>query len=125
MQLTTYRRNGEPVPTPVNTVVVGGTAFFRTWDVSGKPGRAPAAHLGPCSWPPHFSRSAATGPPPRADAQLLDGVAAQHAARMLMPTSTRSCTATSIPWYHRRPGLDHSSSPDSMRHNRAPAPARG
>ena len=30
--LTTYRRNGAPVGTPVNIAVEGARAFVRTWD---------------------------------------------------------------------------------------------
>lgn len=34
--LTTFRRNGEGVDTPVNIVVDGDRAFFRTWSAAGK-----------------------------------------------------------------------------------------
>jgi len=34
--LTTYRRSGEPVGTPVNVAVEGDHIFFRTWDTTGK-----------------------------------------------------------------------------------------
>jgi len=34
--LTTFRRNGTPVSTPVNIVVDGDRAYFRTWDKAGK-----------------------------------------------------------------------------------------
>jgi uncharacterized protein len=34
--LTTFRRNGTPVATPVNIVVDGDRAYFRTWDKAGK-----------------------------------------------------------------------------------------
>jgi PPOX class probable F420-dependent enzyme len=34
--LTTYRRNGTPVTTPVSIAFDGDRAFFRTWDRSGK-----------------------------------------------------------------------------------------
>src|SRR3954469_5578377 len=34
--LTTYRRNGTPVATPVNIAVDGPRAFVRTWDSAGK-----------------------------------------------------------------------------------------
>jgi PPOX class probable F420-dependent enzyme len=34
--LTTFRRNGEGVGTPVNIVVDGDRGFFRTWSTAGK-----------------------------------------------------------------------------------------
>ena len=34
--LTTFKRDGTPVATPVNVVVEGDIAYFRTWDTSGK-----------------------------------------------------------------------------------------
>jgi hypothetical protein len=101
VQLTTYRRNGEAVATPVNIVVVGDTAFFRTWDVAGKAKRlrhTPTALIAPCTW-----RGRPTGPPLRADARLLDGVASQHAARMLGDKHPL-LHGHLIPWYHRRRG---------------------
>jgi len=36
VQLTTFRKNGTPVATPVHVVVDGDVAYFRTWDVAGK-----------------------------------------------------------------------------------------
>lgn len=101
VQLTTYRRNGEPVPTPVNIVVVGDTAFFRTWDVSGKAKRlrhTRAVAVAPCTF-----RGRATGPSITAEAQLLDGVASEHAARMLGDKHP-VLHGHFIPWYHRRRG---------------------
>ncbi|HEY7483119.1 MAG TPA: PPOX class F420-dependent oxidoreductase [Streptosporangiaceae bacterium] len=34
--LTTYKRDGTPVGTPVSIVVQDGRAYFRTWDTAGK-----------------------------------------------------------------------------------------
>jgi PPOX class probable F420-dependent enzyme len=34
--VTTYRRDGTAVPTPVNVVVENGHAYFRTWSTTGK-----------------------------------------------------------------------------------------
>jgi uncharacterized protein len=34
--LTTHRRDGSPVTTPVDVAVDGPHAYFRTWDASGK-----------------------------------------------------------------------------------------
>ena len=36
VQLTTFRRGGRAVATPVHIVTAGDVAFFRTWDVAGK-----------------------------------------------------------------------------------------
>jgi PPOX class probable F420-dependent enzyme len=36
VRLTTYRRDGTPVSTPVNLVTEGDHAFFRTYEESGK-----------------------------------------------------------------------------------------
>lgn len=34
--LTTHRRDGRPVTTPVNVVIDDGHVYFRTWNTSGK-----------------------------------------------------------------------------------------
>ena len=36
MLLTTFRRDGRAVATPVHVVAEADRAFFRTWDISGK-----------------------------------------------------------------------------------------
>ena len=36
VRLTTFRRDGTPVPTAVHIVVDGDTALFRTWNTTGK-----------------------------------------------------------------------------------------
>jgi hypothetical protein len=49
IQLTTFRRDGTAVSTPVHIVADGDTAFFRTWNVAGKAQRlrhTPAAASG-------------------------------------------------------------------------------
>jgi uncharacterized protein len=49
--LTTFKRDGTPVVTPVNVVVDGDAAFFRTWSTSGKAKRlrrSPRVELSPC-----------------------------------------------------------------------------
>lgn len=51
--LTTFRRTGEPVSTPVSIAVDGDRAFIKTWTTSGKAKRlrhTPAAELAPCTW---------------------------------------------------------------------------
>jgi PPOX class probable F420-dependent enzyme len=49
--LTTYKRDDTPVATPVNIVVGGDIAYFRTWSTSGKAKRlrhTPRVELAPC-----------------------------------------------------------------------------
>jgi PPOX class probable F420-dependent enzyme len=85
--LTTHRRDGRPVTTPVNIAFDDGHAYFRTWDTSGKAKRmrndadvevAPAV----------FSGRKATGPEFEAHARLLEGeedARARHALRHRFP----------------------------------------
>src|SRR5580704_16968576 len=81
VRLTTFRRDGTPVATPVNIVVVGETAFFRTWHVTGKAKRirhTPRVEIAPSNF-----RGRALGPSIPAEVVLLDGVASDHAAKLL------------------------------------------
>ncbi len=101
MLLTTFRRDGRAVGTPVHVVVEADRVFFRTWDVSGKAKRlrhTPTVEVAPCS-----SRGRGRGPAVRASAVLLDGEASEQAAGLLAnkhPVLHRRL----IPWYHRRRG---------------------
>jgi len=115
MQLTTFRRDGTPVPTPVHFVVVGDTAFFRTWDVTGKAKRL--RYTRTVEIAPSTFRGRPLGPPVPAEAQLLEGVASDHAARLLAekhPFLHRRF----IPWYHRLRGW-------TTQHYRLSRPAQG
>jgi uncharacterized protein len=79
--LTTYRRDGTPVTTPVSVAVAGGRAFFRTYDRAGKYRRLrrdPAVTAVPATW-----RNRPTGPPVAARARQLDGDEAVRASRLL------------------------------------------
>jgi uncharacterized protein len=67
--LTTFRRDGTGVSTPVNIVVDGDHAYFRTPHVTGKAKRLrnnPAVELAPSTF-----RGKPTGPGMRARARLL------------------------------------------------------
>jgi PPOX class probable F420-dependent enzyme len=81
IRLTTFRRDGRSVATPVHVVVTadGTKAYFRTWDVTGKAKRirhtaaveiAPATFrgrpLGPASRPAHgcWTALSPSKPPP-------------------------------------------------------------
>jgi len=81
MLLTTFKRDGSPVATPVHVIVNGDRAYFRTWDPNGKSKRlrhTARVEVTPCSLLGHT-----IGPTLRACAQRLDGQAARHAARAL------------------------------------------
>ncbi|HLG63367.1 MAG TPA: PPOX class F420-dependent oxidoreductase [Ktedonosporobacter sp.] len=79
--LTSYRRNGTPVGTPVSIAVNGEHAFVRTWDTTWKFKRIrnnPVVEIAPATW-----RGQPTGPAIRAYARILDGSEAPHAAHAL------------------------------------------
>jgi uncharacterized protein len=79
--LTTYRRDGTPVGTPVNIAVEGTRAFVRTWDNAWKIKRIrnnPEVEIAPST----FSGKP-TGPAIRARARVLSDDEAAHASQAL------------------------------------------
>jgi uncharacterized protein len=79
--LTSYRRDGTPVGTPVSIAVAGDRAYVRTWDTAWKVKRMrrnPVVAIAPSTW-----RGKVTGPAVSARARLLTGEEAAHAARLL------------------------------------------
>jgi PPOX class probable F420-dependent enzyme len=79
--LTTYRRNGTPVVTPVSIAVSGDRAFVRTWETAGKAKRIranPEVAVAPSTF-----RGRPTGPAVRARARLLSGEESARAARAI------------------------------------------
>ena len=79
--LTTYRRDGTPVGTPVSIAVNGGRAFIRTYDRAGKAKRLrnnPKVQIAPST-----IRGKPTGPAIRANTRLLNGDEATQAAKAL------------------------------------------
>jgi uncharacterized protein len=100
--LTTFRRDGTPVATPVHIVVDGDVAVFRTFDPSGKLTRIrrnPDVEVAPCT-----TRGRVVGPTVRARARVLEGVESDAAARSMArkyPIAHRFL----IPWFHRLRGL--------------------
>ena len=79
--LSTYKRDGTPVATPVTIAVDGDRAYVRTWDSAWKAKRMrnnPAVLVAPST-----VRGRATGPTIGAHARLLDGEEAKHAARAI------------------------------------------
>ena len=100
--LTTYRRDGTPVGTPVHIAVVGDIAYVRTFDPSGKLKRLrrnPEVEIAPST-----VRGRVTGPGVRATARILDGDESARAARALAGKYP-FLHGRLIPWYHRRKGL--------------------
>lgn len=79
--LTTYRRDGTPVGTPVHVAVDGDLAFVRTWDTTWKLERIrnnPEVGLAPSTL-----RGKPTGPAIRARARILKGDESARAGRRL------------------------------------------
>ena len=85
--LTTHRRDGTPVTTPVNVVVDEGHAYFRTWETSGKAKRLRQdAHVEVA--PATYTGRRRTGPDVGARALLLgssEEAKAVHALRRAFP----------------------------------------
>lgn len=79
--LTTYRRNGDSVPTPVSIVLEGGRAYFVTAVDSGKSRRLvrnPHVTLAPCT-----IGGKVLGAPVGARVRLLEGAERRQARRLL------------------------------------------
>jgi uncharacterized protein len=80
--LTTYKRDGTPIGTPVNIAVDGNRAFVRTFDTAWKLKRIhnnPEMEIAPSTW-----RGRLTGPAIRARARLLEGEESAYAGRLLV-----------------------------------------
>lgn len=100
--LTTFRRDGTPVSTPVHLVVEGDRTLVRTFAPSGKLKRIRAnadVEIAPCA-----VRGRVTGPTLRATAQILHGNESDEAAAALA-AKYPFLHGRLIPWYHRRKGL--------------------
>jgi PPOX class probable F420-dependent enzyme len=79
--LTTVRKDGRPVDTPVNVAVNDGHAYVRTWATSGKAkriARNPNVTVAPSTY-----RGTATGPAVPALARMLSGAQAQKAGELI------------------------------------------
>jgi PPOX class probable F420-dependent enzyme len=79
--LTTYRRDGTPVGTPVHIAVDGDRAFVRTFDTAWKLKRIrnnPEVEVAPST-----ARGKPTGPAIRARARVLSGDESMHAGRAI------------------------------------------
>jgi PPOX class probable F420-dependent enzyme len=101
VRLTSYRKSGTAVSTPVHIAVESGHAFVRTWSTSGKYKRLvrnPAVELAPSTW-----RGRPTGPAIRARACVLGGAEAVHAAQALAQKYPL-LQGILVPLYHRLRG---------------------
>ena len=79
--LSTYKRDGTTVATPVTIAVDGDRAYVRTWDSAWKAKRMrnnPAVLVAPST-----VRGRPTGPTIGDHARLLEGEEAKHAARAI------------------------------------------
>ncbi len=96
--LTTYKRDGTAVGTPVSVAFDGDRAYFRSWDKAWKTKRIrrdPSVQAAPSTF-----RGKPTGPAVRARATLLDGEQARVAARALARRH-RVLQAIVVPTAHR------------------------
>ena len=81
VRLTTYRRDGTPVSTPVNVAVDGDRLYFRTYEQAGKFKRIrnnPNVDVAPGTW-----RGAATGPARAATVRRLEGAEDARAGELI------------------------------------------
>lgn len=95
--LTTFRRNGEGVGTPIHLVVDGDRAVFRTWHTTGKVKRMrndPNVTIVPSTL-----RGSPTGTAARARVRELHGRDAAAAARLL--SGKYPLLHRLIPWGHK------------------------
>ena len=79
--LTTFRRDGTPVATPLSIAVGGDRAFFRSYEKAGKTKRLRTN--GRVELAPSTMRGRSTAPGVTADARRLNGAEARCAARLL------------------------------------------
>ena len=96
--LTTYRRDGTPVGTPVNITVEGDRAFVRTWDTAWKVKRI--RNNSEVEVAPSTLRGKPTGLAIRAHARILDGDESAYAGRAIA-RKHRILHGLLIPLVHR------------------------
>jgi PPOX class probable F420-dependent enzyme len=99
--LTTFRRDGTPVGTPVSIAVEGDHGYIRTYASSGKFKRIrknPRVEIAPSTFRGHV-----TGPAIRGEVRVLDGVEAEH-ARALIERKHAWLHGRLVPLAHRLTG---------------------
>ncbi|HZA74799.1 MAG TPA: PPOX class F420-dependent oxidoreductase [Acidimicrobiales bacterium] len=102
ISLTTYRRDGTPVRTPVHVVAHDDVAYIRTFDPSGKLKRMrsnPEVEVAPST-----VRGRVTGQSRAAKARILAGEESDAVGRALA-RKYPVMHGRLIPWFHRRKGL--------------------
>ena len=100
--LTTYKRDGTPVGTPLHVAARDGHVYVRTFDPSGKMKRIrnnPDVEVAPST-----ARGKALGASRPARARVLEGAESAAAAEALAGKYP-ILHGHLIPWYHRRKGL--------------------
>jgi PPOX class probable F420-dependent enzyme len=98
--LTTYRRDGTPVGTPVHIAVDGARAFVRTFSPSGKITRLrrePRADIAPCTL-----RGRVRGEPLAVAVRFLPAGEEYDRAGGLIAARHSLAHRRLIPWFHRR-----------------------
>jgi len=96
--VTTYKRDGSAVPTPVNVVVDGDHAYFRTWSTAGKAKRLrrdPRVLIAPST-----ARGKPTGPAIPAIARLL-GPEGEQSIRKALAKKYPILQGQLVPLAHR------------------------
>ncbi|MBX5470312.1 MAG: PPOX class F420-dependent oxidoreductase [Thermoleophilaceae bacterium] len=98
MVLTTFRKDGTPVATPVSVAVDGGRIFFRTYAQTWKFKRLrrnPLVEVTPSTF-----RGKPRGPTLAGRARLLDG-GDEKAARRALARRHPLLQGSLVPWVHR------------------------
>jgi uncharacterized protein len=98
IMLTTFKRDGSPVETPVSIAFEGDRAFFRTWNSAHRVNRIaanPRVEIAPCSF-----RGTVEGASLEARAQLLAGTD-EAVARAALAGRHRFLQARLVPLAHR------------------------
>jgi PPOX class probable F420-dependent enzyme len=96
--VTTYRRDGRPVGTPVSLAVDGDHAYIRSFEQAGKTRRI--RHNPRVDVAPSTARGVPTGPAIPAMARRLEGAESRHAARLLAGKHPW-LHGLLVPWTHR------------------------
>ena len=96
--LTTHRRDGREVATPVNIAVEGDHAYVRSWRSAGKTKRI--RHDSNVEVAPSTYAGKVKGPAMHAHARVIEGEEARHAAE-LINHKYRILQGVMVPLYHR------------------------
>ena len=98
VMLTSFKRDGTPVGTPVNIAVEGDHAYVRTYDKSWKYRRL--LHNPEVEIAPSTMSGKVTGPAIHARARLLHGEEAEHAGKAI-DQKHKLLQGVFVPLYHK------------------------